>query len=53
MKLIRNFYLSTFAILALFLTILGVAVIIAFSRTSNATGTDPAKIQQIRTLAEK
>ena len=49
----KSYHLTVYSIIALFVVVMGVVVTVAFKRTSNSTGVDPAQIKHIRDMAQK
>jgi len=49
----KSFHLTVYAIIALFLIVMGTVATVAFMRSSNNTGVDPAQINNMRKMAKK
>lgn len=49
----KSFPLTVYTILVFFFLVMGTVAAVAFRRTSNSTGVDPAQINKMREMANK
>lgn len=49
----KSFHLTVYPIIVFFLLVMATVAMVAFKRSSNSTGVDPAKITHLREMAQQ